>query len=978
MKIRNRLNLFIRAIFLGAFTFSSIALAQEQLPIVIPPSPTTVEFLRYGEHPVSHFTGVPDITIPIFTIQEGDITVPITMKYHASGFRAHEADGHTGMGWTLHTGGFFSKEIRGFPDELSIMDVPDAGPGIFLPGYPGKPDYERLKYLHTKGSFMGHNGPVPVDTEFDIYSVNFLGKSLKYLYDSNNSEYFIIEDNGLKFSADRTKILDERGISYSFGGGGGVESQWFEYRKLQDAEPTYYQTSTTTHLSSILSTRYPGRGVSYQYQPGKVFPNGGSTRNDPLQATWDYYWDCYGCDPRDLLYSGSDPYQITPNIHVLANHPRSNYTTKFPDRITYSSGMLRFYLSSDLLLDHIDILGREGQLLKRVTFEYGTFDIYEKTGSSTYARPRSKLEAIVFRDVNGDEVERYSFSYNGAGYTVKGTDYWGFANADPVGGLIPWSESVPSYTLNNSGHIQFNCHPPFPKPLGGYANKEASEYVGSLFSLQEITYPTGGYTRFTYEGHRHVWGAVTGGIRIKKIDNYSASNVWVGGKDYIYDGPYQEVYPTRDLYRRDHFLKWCGGLVDAMRLYINEDPKINTSPMGSSMVYGQVTEIEGDRRTQYNYAVGQAYRYKELRYPIGPTYYDRIFADCYRPWNYGYLTGKTIFRNGVRETAEYYDYETFETGETRDFLIDRDRSVVPGVITASETHLANIYGIDFFNYDNRIHLSGGKRLKSKGVIRDGVSSVTYYDYTNPDHIHQPTRSRIRTSEGDEIWTDMKYSFDEPAAPYPTLLAQNRMDVIEETSYRHPSNAFIGAHRKDWRDWGSGVIAPELTKYKSGLLSNPWEPAVRYHGYDVNGNPESVSLEHGARESYLWGYGRVHPVIKGINMTASELRTASALALADLGYTSGWDVNADAFLAAVRWLSQSTVRLRLQSFITALRNHLPAQGKVEVYTYSPGVGMSSATDARGVTVYYEYDSFQRLKEIRDFEYNILKGYQYHLR
>jgi len=41
-----------------------------------------------------------------------------------------------------------------------------------------------------------------------------------------------------------------------------------------------------------------------------------------------------------------------------------------------------------------------------------------------------------------------------------------------------------------------------------------------------------------------------------------------------------------------------------------------------------------------------------------------------------------------------------------------------------------------------------------------------------------------------------------------------------------------------------------------------------------------------------------------------------------------------------------------------------------------VGMTSATDAAGVTTYYEYDELQRLKQVKDQEGNIVKQHIYH--
>lgn len=55
---------------------------------------------------------------------------------------------------------------------------------------------------------------------------------------------------------------------------------------------------------------------------------------------------------------------------------------------------------------------------------------------------------------------------------------------------------------------------------------------------------------------------------------------------------------------------------------------------------------------------------------------------------------------------------------------------------------------------------------------------------------------------------------------------------------------------------------------------------------------------------------------------------------------------------------------------------PANSEITTYTYKPLIGLTSTTDPKGMTTYYEYDSFQRLKYIKDQNGNILKSYDYH--
>jgi YD repeat-containing protein len=55
---------------------------------------------------------------------------------------------------------------------------------------------------------------------------------------------------------------------------------------------------------------------------------------------------------------------------------------------------------------------------------------------------------------------------------------------------------------------------------------------------------------------------------------------------------------------------------------------------------------------------------------------------------------------------------------------------------------------------------------------------------------------------------------------------------------------------------------------------------------------------------------------------------------------------------------------------------PKDAQMTTFTYDPLVGMTSATDAAGVTTFYEYDDWQRLKRVKDENGNIVKQQVYH--
>lgn len=83
---------------------------------IIPPSPTAAALAKYGDIPVSYYTGIPQVSIPVYTIRNRDITVPITLSYHAGGVRVEEEAGWVGLGWSLQAGGAITRTVKGSDD----------------------------------------------------------------------------------------------------------------------------------------------------------------------------------------------------------------------------------------------------------------------------------------------------------------------------------------------------------------------------------------------------------------------------------------------------------------------------------------------------------------------------------------------------------------------------------------------------------------------------------------------------------------------------------------------------------------------------------------------------------------------------------------------------------------------------------------------------------------------------------------------
>ena len=49
----------------------------------VQPAPNTASIGKFGDIPVSHYTGVPNITIPIHQLVQGPLSHAVSISYHA-------------------------------------------------------------------------------------------------------------------------------------------------------------------------------------------------------------------------------------------------------------------------------------------------------------------------------------------------------------------------------------------------------------------------------------------------------------------------------------------------------------------------------------------------------------------------------------------------------------------------------------------------------------------------------------------------------------------------------------------------------------------------------------------------------------------------------------------------------------------------------------------------------------------------------
>ncbi len=423
----------------------------------LPQTPTAAALGKYVDQPVNLYTGVPEISIPIYTIDLGDYTLPLSLSYHAGGIKVSEGASWVGLGWSLSTGANINRTIQSIEDlpsgnANSYISFKNRAGGILLD--PNDPeDYVDLNLIK--------NGTI--DSAPDLFHYSIPGHSGKFIL---LEQKLLIPSEPVAITATCTSypakpqsfvITDTKGVKYSFwdtetakklGSGGGA------------AKVTSYLISKiTTPLNRDIFFNY-GKSSQYLQDIAGLFQQKYSVNSPgssvPLEAR---------------TFSGSQSINYG---KVLTN-------------ITWAGGYAIFFSSEredvmketptstgDFKLDKIEIYNTQGELIKRILFSY----TYFTSGSSTAIGKRLKLESVTFEDASGVPGAVYSFLYDGTNlpdrYSVQ-TDHWGFYNGKGM--------ELPTF---NGGVLDLS-------------SKESDLEKTKANTLTAIVYPTKGKTEFTYE-----------------------------------------------------------------------------------------------------------------------------------------------------------------------------------------------------------------------------------------------------------------------------------------------------------------------------------------------------------------------------------------------------------------------------------------------------------------------------------------------
>ncbi|SEK54635.1 RHS repeat domain-containing protein [Parapedobacter koreensis] len=844
-------------------TFISAQTSPPKLIEVTPPSPNAAALTKFGDMPVSLATGLPRVGIPIYTYkaQSGGLSVAVSLDYHAGGIRVKERASNVGLGWALNAGGAVTRTVRGIADETPAN-------GYWAVAMPTN-EFDGNSPANVAFRPFNNIAAGVRDGQLDLFSFNFGGRTGQFHFGKNNDTLMNVTErlriskqvgtvNG-QTAINRITIVDESGFTYVFAAP--------EMATVLGAVWTGSKHFTTAwYISEIIAPNGADK-VVFEYDNTGInnyITSSGYTR---YQRTSMQFGEISGSGSSAQAISGKRLKKVT-----------------FPDGVwidfAYSTTQ-RTDLPGDYLLNKITINDGNNRRGFRLTQDYSL--------------GRATLKQVVPFQGTSETADRpYVLQYFTSGQLPQyesGTDHWGYyVGPGFMGDQIPREV--------------------FPNGMGPYfempgVNRDTNPTYVKVGSLQQITYPTGGYTIFEMEANRanHSWmnkqftvGGNTyshiqqyvGGLRVKKISDYDGvSTTPVQVKEYEYVMPNGTtssgmlgVYPTYT-YKVTYDYRQQGWEVPTNEPY---NPAIEYIVRSSSsvheLVYGGGSPVVYERVVEKRTANGVANGYTVSTFTtnqpvIGITM--PITPPDQKNWSSGLLKQEDVYNssntlvkrtvNEYRQVLHNYTADPARMQRFRSIVLMPVKFLIPsGQVDYVFTPLAPplyFFMRDYYPPAGRMEL-----VRTTETLYEPTGSYQrILGHSYHASLFYRKTDTLTDSRGLKQITRYTYPPDmvsagrDPNGVYAGMTTKNIIaPVIEQVSLQGTTQ--LDLLRTNYYQPFSGIYAPQTVVTKKRTLAE--DTQLRYSAYNNRGRVLTAAVEKAAPTSYLWGYNGQYVIAEGHN------------------------------------------------------------------------------------------------------------------
>ncbi len=698
----------------------------------------------------------------------------------------------------LNAGGAVVRTIKGFPDEVFTAD--NGG----IPHH-----YGYFSGLMNVNPSPGVYLPELNDTEPDIHFYNFGGKRGK-IYFTNKTTAYTTDKSPFKIDGpyngnNRFIITSEDGLIYTFEATEGGQHAAPSYQGWE----FYFNYTASWYLTKI-EDPVTNKSVLFQY------------RTD-MPAFYQYV---INKGKSESVTCGST---VGKAADFISNNIVAN--PKVLQKIIYSEGYIEFKanhsrqdLTGEKAYTEINQYVGTNTLKKGFNFSYA----YVTSSSGTVQEDkRLYLESVQEKGSDNTLLPPYSFTYKNRDLLPSRLspqqDVWGFYNANGA-----TSFQFPKVYVKNYGDkrdfLPFNDIYNSSSSIITGTERSSNPLTIDYGTINKITYPTGGYTTYTYEIHQFD-SYVGGGIRIKEIKDFSATGSRLLSKTFSYTngtigGAYPQVaYPI------------ANSIPSSGVIRLTQSMSILGSCQGSNVGYEFVSEQQTNQADQGN---GSIYRQYSIDKDVEGTF--------------------SIITNGCNAFASFSAPQNGPLDNTR------ARTYFP-----------------FFEMESR-EARRGNLLKEDYLDKDGISLKTInYGYTLLSEPITSLQSYFVIKVSDDVLpvevltgtrnlsiekmllTTKVESLNTGTAP------QNSHPIINNTtSYTYTSGIYNGQFIRSQTQYRSNANLPDINNNNTtqqeidNLIYNNYKQTTFKYPFDY------ASTASGGIMSRMVAMNYIEPVISQIN------------------------------------------------------------------------------------------------------------------
>lgn len=919
-------------------------------------TPKALACVEYGALTPDLNTGALSFDIPIYTYEDQDFTIPVSLRYFTNGFRPERPSEEAGLGWTLMAGGAISREIVGVDDfgdygrwgyNLSNVDVYNLNGSVYYHNAAG----EDIISMTSDGR----------ETTSDIYHFTFPGHSGSFVIRSDGAGFKVYGCSGGN-SGTYTVTMSGSGTDTYLTITTGDGSQWrFGYDP--NARERLSRSNGITEMAGHMEyesqmpvvtwlldriTAPDGRMAEFAYIRG-VAGNSIPTDGTDVSTTFGRGWN--------VREAGEGITQQT--FYKTASLVYTSFLSAI--KVSSPSGPLQTIASVDWSYKpvrevkdtdefHYRKMVVRGRKLDRIDIYAGAQVIRSASLNYTYCGLRPLLTGVSVSGV-GDWEMTYNLPPTGGlpGQLTNATDFWGFYN----GKEGTSDSSIAPTTINTT---TFDETLPANRT---YRDPDAAYSV--LGTLASITWPTGGTTTIGWEANR-ASGIVlrrsnTPATPIPAADSPGSASPFIGALYPIStilhsdeaggvrvasisedDGVGPVSIRTYTYARADssssgiiqRFNRFYAGKTGGLDCYNPFLKYPGSSFDGTHIAYASVTETLPD---------GSSIRTDFSSWEDTP--------DGYSPNNAEYYGGPTggpdpswsqTYRNFINNILREPDSRAYRRGlPLRRTVKGPDGHVVEDMQTTyTDASADSVYYVVG---------SGERWWSAKRVLCDRVPasvtrrfypandssalvSTTSYGY---DDCGRTVNETVAGWDGTEqriqtVW------LSESESTAPGLLPLS----VTRSARKVSSGTFSLTSREEytWEQSAAGSPLWNLSQHQTRLFwpsgSSSVSQSTLYSAYDTCGNPRQVSYADGRTEAWVWGWGGRYPVARVVGKS--------------------WDALPD----AVQGTLADNLSSAHESALYALSDAL-----VDTWSWRNNMGLIRTTDPARRERTYSYDSYGRL-------------------